>query len=208
MKPQPLYKIGAVSNITGLTPHLIRAWERRYGLDIAQRSEGGTRLYTEKGITLLALLRDLINKGDAIGEVANLSEEELRERLKIYGQAPEKKAAKEPVHRTESLTNSVRSNSPENDSKRLFSDEKLMQLSQLSSGLDCNYLKSVAFALFEINSLENRFRYLSETLTTDKGFYSNLHEKTNQARACLESILKSVCSNEGLKNILEADHVA
>ena len=86
---KPLYKIGAVSNITGLTTHSIRAWERRYGLKIAQRSEKGTRLYTDEDITLLSLLRDLKKRGDAIGELAGLSEETLRERLKLYKPVPE-----------------------------------------------------------------------------------------------------------------------
>ena len=86
---QSFYKIGAVSNITGLTTHTIRAWERRYDLEIAQRSKGNTRLYTEKGITLLSLFRDLIKRGDAIGEIAGLSEEALRERLKNYAPIPE-----------------------------------------------------------------------------------------------------------------------
>ncbi len=88
-KSQSLYRIGAVSNITGLTTHSIRAWENRYDLKLAQRSKGGARLYTDKDIVLLALLRDLRKRGDAIGEIAGLPEETLRERLKNYGPIPE-----------------------------------------------------------------------------------------------------------------------
>jgi DNA-binding transcriptional MerR regulator len=87
-KSQPRYKIGAVSNITGLTTHSIRAWENRYKLKLAQRSEGNTRLYTDQDIVLLSLLRELINRGDSIGEIAGLSEKELRERLKHYEPIP------------------------------------------------------------------------------------------------------------------------
>ena len=94
--PLPLYKIGAVSNITGLTTHSIRAWENRYNLKLAQRSEGNTRLYTDRDIVLLSLLRGLTKRGDSIGEIAGLSEEVLRERLKHYGPTPVSKTKPKP----------------------------------------------------------------------------------------------------------------
>lgn len=84
---RPQYRIGAVANITGLSTHSIRAWERRYELKIASRSEGGTRLYTDEDVVLLSLLKALTDQGDAISEIAGLSADELRERLKLHNES-------------------------------------------------------------------------------------------------------------------------
>lgn len=78
------YRIGAVANITGLSTHSIRAWERRYDLKLGQRSSGGTRSYTDKDVVLLSLLKALTDQGHAISEVAQLPEYELRERLRKH----------------------------------------------------------------------------------------------------------------------------
>ena len=39
------YSVGAVSKVTGLSPDVLRAWERRYGVVEPLRTEGGTRRY-------------------------------------------------------------------------------------------------------------------------------------------------------------------
>lgn len=71
---------------TGLNASVLRAWERRYGAVEPGRSEGGQRLYSEVDIRKLALLRELVDQGHAIGQVAGLSEAELR-RLLLREQA-------------------------------------------------------------------------------------------------------------------------
>ena len=43
---EPLLRIGAMSKRVGVTEHLLRAWEMRYGLTKPARSVGGYRLYT------------------------------------------------------------------------------------------------------------------------------------------------------------------
>ena len=44
--PLDLVRIGELSNRVGVSPELLRAWERRYGLLQPQRSQGGFRLYS------------------------------------------------------------------------------------------------------------------------------------------------------------------
>jgi len=78
------YRIGAVANITGLSTHSIRAWERRYNLKLGERSSGGTRLYNDKDVVFLSLLKELTQLGDAISDVAHLPESELRQRLEMH----------------------------------------------------------------------------------------------------------------------------
>jgi len=83
------YRIGTVSQLTGLDPHTIRAWERRYGAIRPHRSEGGTRLYGDAEVARLRLLRALSECGDPIGRIAGLSDDALRERLAKLAGMPE-----------------------------------------------------------------------------------------------------------------------
>jgi DNA-binding transcriptional MerR regulator len=62
----PLYNLKAVCKQTGLNPATLRAWERRYGLIIPKRSEGGHRLYTRHDVELLKWLVDRQKEGLSI----------------------------------------------------------------------------------------------------------------------------------------------
>ena len=81
---EPTYRIGAVSRLTGIPTDTLRMWERRYGVVRPQRAEGGNRLYTRDDIGRLALIKRLVDAGHAIGTVANLSLQQLQERLAPY----------------------------------------------------------------------------------------------------------------------------
>ena len=62
---------------TGLTSHLIRAWERRYGAVVPHRTETNRRLYSDGDIQRLNLLRRVVEGGNAISRVALLSNQDL-----------------------------------------------------------------------------------------------------------------------------------
>ena len=90
-------------------------------------------------------------------------------------------------------------------SKRLFSDAKLMELCQVSTRMNCDYLKNIASLLFEINSLENYFDNLSSSSEENRALHLELHQKTIKARDLLESMLTTVCAHEKLKDAAEVD---
>lgn len=71
------FSIQAVAERTGLSPHVIRAWERRYGAIAPERSAGKHRLYSEEEVERLAMLRRTVQNGHSIGKVARLSAAEL-----------------------------------------------------------------------------------------------------------------------------------
>jgi DNA-binding transcriptional MerR regulator/methylmalonyl-CoA mutase cobalamin-binding subunit len=71
------YPVRLVALRTGLSPHLLRAWERRYGVVTPGRSEGGQRLYSDLDIERLARLRRLVERGHAISRIASLPLEAL-----------------------------------------------------------------------------------------------------------------------------------
>jgi len=85
-----LYKIGAIAVITGLSTHTIRAWERRYGLELADRTEGGTRLYSDLALEKLKLIKSLLDMGESISVLSDLTTAELKERLELYSHSTSK----------------------------------------------------------------------------------------------------------------------
>lgn len=75
------YPIGVVASLTGLDPHTIRAWERRYGAVSPERTPGGSRRYGAGAVTRLQRLKALVDAGESIGNIAKLSDAALRSRL-------------------------------------------------------------------------------------------------------------------------------
>ena len=72
------HSIKAVSRRTGLSAHVIRIWEKRYGAVEPARTSTNRRLYSEEQIERLNLLRDMTSAGHSIGLVAKLQTAELR----------------------------------------------------------------------------------------------------------------------------------
>jgi len=62
---------------TGLSPHLIRMWERRYRAVVPDRTNTGRRLYSDADISRLSLLRQATEAGESIGQIATLPIEDL-----------------------------------------------------------------------------------------------------------------------------------
>jgi DNA-binding transcriptional MerR regulator/methylmalonyl-CoA mutase cobalamin-binding subunit len=73
------FSMKAASRMTGLTPHAIRAWERRYRAVTPGRDSNNRRFYSESDIERLALLQRATGAGHPISQVAGYSKDELRE---------------------------------------------------------------------------------------------------------------------------------
>jgi methanogenic corrinoid protein MtbC1 len=67
-----------VQRRTGLSPHVIRVWERRYGAVTPSRTETGHRSYSDADIERLQLLRDATQAGHSISRIAGLPNKALR----------------------------------------------------------------------------------------------------------------------------------
>jgi DNA-binding transcriptional MerR regulator len=76
-----LYNIQMAAKISGLSAHTIRAWEKRYQAIVPDRSDTGRRQYSDANVDRLTLLAKLTQIGNSIGQIANLSDQELREIL-------------------------------------------------------------------------------------------------------------------------------
>jgi DNA-binding transcriptional MerR regulator len=78
MKQGNVFPIGHVSKATGLSPHVIRVWERRYGMICPQRSGTGRRLYCPQDIERLALAQKAVAAGQRISLIARMDIAELK----------------------------------------------------------------------------------------------------------------------------------
>lgn len=67
----PKYPVKRVSDLTGINPVTLRAWERRYGVLKPERNENRYRLYSDRD---LAILRWLINKKNSGVSISTASE--------------------------------------------------------------------------------------------------------------------------------------
>lgn len=72
---QGKYNMKAVSQLLGIQPGTLRAWERRYKIIAPERNESGHRLYTEKHITILRWLLKKVDEGFSISQAVSLFEE-------------------------------------------------------------------------------------------------------------------------------------
>ncbi len=79
------HAIKAVARRTGLSAHVIRIWEKRYGAVEPERTETNRRLYSDEQIERLVLLRDITQAGHSIGNVAKLPTAKLR---KLAAESP------------------------------------------------------------------------------------------------------------------------
>ena len=70
MSDQTLLRIGELSRRSGVSPALLRAWERRYGLLRPVRSAGGLRLYSPEDLERVELMRRHLAAGVAAAEAA------------------------------------------------------------------------------------------------------------------------------------------
>ena len=68
---EPKYSVKRISDLTGINPVTLRAWERRYGVLKPERNENRYRLYSDRD---LAILRWLINKKNSGVSISTASE--------------------------------------------------------------------------------------------------------------------------------------
>ena len=73
------YEISAVARMSGLSPHVLRVWERRYSVVEPRRSDNQRRQYSQTDVDRLVLLKRLVDHGHAIGIVASLTMDQLSE---------------------------------------------------------------------------------------------------------------------------------
>ena len=73
----PAFNLKVVLKETGLTADTLRAWERRYGLPVPQRTAGGHRLYSQRDIETIKWLMKRQAEGFSISRAVDMWKEQL-----------------------------------------------------------------------------------------------------------------------------------
>src|ERR1041385_2374460 len=73
---ETVLRIGELSRRSGVSPELLRAWERRYGLLRPTRSSGGLRLYSSADLARVTAMQQHLAEGLAAAEAAALATNE------------------------------------------------------------------------------------------------------------------------------------
>jgi len=68
---EPLYNIGVVARMTGVSMATLRAWERRYSFPDSGRTSGGHRLYSENDVVRLRWVKERIDQGMQTAQAIN-----------------------------------------------------------------------------------------------------------------------------------------
>lgn len=71
------HPIKVVARRTGITPELLRVWEKRYAVVEPARTDTGRRVYSDADIDRLRLIHRATLSGRRVGEVSGLSNQAL-----------------------------------------------------------------------------------------------------------------------------------
>ena len=122
---KPQHPIRVVALRTGISPDLIRAWEKRYQAVVPGRTDTARRLYSDLDIDRLKLLRLATEGGRRIGDIASLDLAQLQAMVaedRVETHAPSKGVSAARQHPDESdktvelraeLMDAVRAHDPE-----------------------------------------------------------------------------------------------
>lgn len=67
-RDRPLYPIGTVARMVGVTPSTLRTWERRYGPVVPGREGSGRRLYSRTDVDRLRSVCRKIEEGLTVAD--------------------------------------------------------------------------------------------------------------------------------------------
>jgi MerR family transcriptional regulator, light-induced transcriptional regulator len=86
--PDAGLRINAVAEMSGLSVHTIRAWERRYGVPKPPRSTGRQRLYSRADVEALRRMHELSRSGVPLAEAARSVRQEQESGEPVRPAAP------------------------------------------------------------------------------------------------------------------------
>ncbi len=160
------HPVRIVAQRTGLTPDVLRAWERRYKAVTPTRSPGGQRHYSDADIERLALLARASRSGRQIGQLVPLPNEELARLIEGDERESRERVGLGPDHpAVESYLSSALMAVEEFDAHKL---EQTLRSAVLRMPVDEVLDQVIAPLLFTIGSLwhQGRLRPANEHLAT------------------------------------------
>ncbi|MFT4860968.1 MAG: DNA-binding transcriptional MerR regulator [Pseudohongiellaceae bacterium] len=92
-----LLGIAAVSQLTGISQHLLRSWERRYQAVDTERATNGRRMYSPNNVERLIMIKHLVDRGESVGKIAQLDTADLKE---LIGELDRQSSSRERLQET------------------------------------------------------------------------------------------------------------
>jgi len=139
-----MHPIGVVAERTGLTPELLRVWERRYAVVEPKRDEIGRRVYSDADIERLRMLHRATSGGRSIGQAARMDPAELAELVRGDELARRELTASPPPVESSEVVARALDHAREMDAPAL---ERLLRRTAVRDGLP-TFLEGVAAPLF------------------------------------------------------------
>lgn len=76
MRRTGIYRIAQVEELTGVSAHALRAWERRYGVPRPSRTDGRQRTYSEADVAMVRRMHELASQGVPLARAAEIALQE------------------------------------------------------------------------------------------------------------------------------------
>jgi len=92
----PSFRSGAVARMAGMPVSTLRIWEQRYQAVGPTTAPSGHRLYSASDVERVAVLRQLTQRGHAIGSLARLNVEQLQELIRTHASAKTPESSRAP----------------------------------------------------------------------------------------------------------------
>lgn len=115
-------RIGEFGERVGVSPDVLRAWERRYGLLEPDRSPGGYRLYSDTDIARVRQVLALTAQGLSIAEAARLARAGTEPSTDADGPPSQKDATDHELSSGSAVTSGAQAASPTPRLGRLLAD--------------------------------------------------------------------------------------
>jgi DNA-binding transcriptional MerR regulator len=190
-EPPRHYRSAAVARMLRMPVGTLRVWERRYGISGAATSAAGHRLYSAADVQRLALLRQLLALGHAIGSLAPLDMAALQAVARTHAQALSPPAGPPALPPQDELSD------PEIPERR-FDDASLADMAGLSTTLACECPQHLADILSRLGRFEAYSADCRQRSPADAHLHAYLQRVTARARAQFEAALARVALHEGL----------
>lgn len=94
---QARYSIRVTSRLTAIELGTLRMWERRYGFPRPERTDGGSRVYSESDVEALKLITRALEQGYRPGEIVGKPREELLKLVAVASHVPSRSGGSTPT---------------------------------------------------------------------------------------------------------------
>lgn len=187
------HRSGAVARMLRMPVATLRVWERRYGLTQPELSPSGQRLYSAADVRRLALVKQLVDVGHAIGSLAPLNMPQLQRVAATHAQALA--ATQRGGHPAAADKHRLPS---EPVPPRRWDDAALADFASLSSTVACECPRHVAELLVQLSRFEAYSAECRQRSAADAELHAHLRQVAAVSRAHFEAALERVALHEGL----------